>query len=49
MLAIRFNKVTVAMQSVDIRRGADKSLAFPISNFIFAAQPKEFFLDGLKK
>jgi hypothetical protein len=24
-----------------------KSLAFPI--FIFAAQPKEFFLDGLKK
>jgi hypothetical protein len=30
-----------------IRRGADKSLAFPI--FLFAAQPKEFFLDGLKK
>jgi hypothetical protein len=30
-----------------IRRGADKSLAFPIS--LFAAQPKEFFLDGLKK
>jgi hypothetical protein len=30
-----------------IRRGADKSLAFPI--FRFAAQPKEFFLDGLKK
>jgi hypothetical protein len=29
------------------RRGADKSLAFPI--FLFAAQPKEFFLDGLKK
>jgi hypothetical protein len=27
--------------------GADKSLAFPI--FLFAAQPKEFFLDGLKK
>jgi hypothetical protein len=29
-----------------LRRGADKSLAFPI--FLFAAQPKEFFLDGLK-
>jgi hypothetical protein len=28
-----------------IRRGADKSLAFPI----FITQPKEFFLDGLKK
>jgi hypothetical protein len=26
--------------------GADKSLAFPI--FLFAAQPKEFFLGGLK-
>jgi hypothetical protein len=31
----------------DIRRGADKSLAFPIS--LFAPQPKEFFLDGLNK
>jgi hypothetical protein len=30
-----------------IRRGADKSLAFPI--FLFAAQPKQFFWDGLKK
>jgi hypothetical protein len=30
-----------------IRRDADKSLAFPI--FLFAAQPKEFFLDELKK
>jgi hypothetical protein len=30
-----------------LSRGADKSLAFPI--FLFAAQPKEFFLDGLKK
>jgi hypothetical protein len=27
--------------------GADKSLAFLI--FLFTAQPKEFFLDGLKK
>jgi hypothetical protein len=27
--------------------GADKSLAFPI--FLFAAQPKECFLDVLKK
>jgi hypothetical protein len=34
--------------SVDnIRSGADKSSAFPI--FLFAAQPKEFFLDGLNK
>jgi hypothetical protein len=30
-----------------IRSDARKSLAFPI--FLFAAQPKEFFLDGLKK
>jgi hypothetical protein len=30
-----------------LRRDADKSLAFPI--FLFAAQPKEFFLDGLMK
>jgi hypothetical protein len=33
-----------------VHRGADKSLAF--SSFTygwFAAQPKEFFLDGLKK
>jgi hypothetical protein len=30
-----------------VHRGADKSLAFPI--FLFAAQPKEFFLDGLRK
>jgi hypothetical protein len=28
-------------------RDADKSLALPI--FLFAAQPKEFFLDGLKE
>jgi hypothetical protein len=27
--------------------GTDKSLAFPV--FLFAAQPKVFFLDGLKK
>jgi hypothetical protein len=31
----------------NLLKGADKSLAFPI--FLFAAQPKEFFLDGLKK
>jgi hypothetical protein len=30
-----------------ICRGADKSLAFPV--FLFAAQRKEFFLDGLKE
>jgi hypothetical protein len=33
--------------SPSLRRGADKSLAFLI--ILFAAQPKEFFLDGLKK
>jgi hypothetical protein len=32
-----------------IRRGADKSLAFPVPIFVFAAQQKEFFLDGLNK
>jgi hypothetical protein len=32
---------------IEIRRGADNSLAIPIS--LFAAQPKEFFLVGLKK
>jgi hypothetical protein len=31
----------------DVRKGADKSLAFPI--FLFAPEPKEFLLDGLKK
>jgi hypothetical protein len=30
-----------------IRKGADKSLAVPI--YLFASQPKKFFLDGLKK
>jgi hypothetical protein len=33
--------------SEDICRGVDKSLAFPI--FLFTAEPKEFFLDGLKE
>jgi hypothetical protein len=32
-----------------ICRGADKSLAFLFPIFLFAAQPKEIFLDGLKK
>jgi hypothetical protein len=33
---------------LDLRsRGADKS--FDFSRFLFAAQPKEFFLDGLEK
>jgi hypothetical protein len=32
---------------MQISWGADKFLAFPI--YLFAAQPKEFFLDGLKK
>jgi hypothetical protein len=33
--------------SSSLRMGADKSLAFPI--FLFAAQPKECLLYGLKK
>jgi hypothetical protein len=32
---------------IDVCRGADKSLAFPIS--LLEAQPKEFFMNGLKK
>jgi hypothetical protein len=32
---------------MEIGRGAGKSLAFTI--FLFAAQPKEFSMDGLKK
>jgi hypothetical protein len=36
-------------QEPEVRKGADKSLAFPIPIFLFAAQPEEFFLDGLKK
>jgi hypothetical protein len=35
------------MKAVDVCRLSDKSLAFPI--FLFAEQPKEFFLGGLKK
>jgi hypothetical protein len=34
-------------KATGVRKGADKSLAFPV--FLFAAQPKEFFLDELKK
>jgi hypothetical protein len=30
-----------------IGKGADKSLAFPV--LLFAAQPKEFFLDVVKE
>jgi hypothetical protein len=37
----------LSIYGIDITYGADKSLAFPI--FLFAVQPKEFFLDGLKK
>jgi hypothetical protein len=42
-------KIVILLKRVNkiIRRGADKSLAFPI--FLFAEQPKELFLDGLKK
>jgi hypothetical protein len=45
-LAANSPLVTVR-RSQYVRRGADKSLAFLI--FSFAAQPQEFFLDGLKK
>jgi hypothetical protein len=41
------NCIENATSGKTICRGADKSLAFPI--FLFATQPKEFFLDGLKK
>jgi hypothetical protein len=42
LLIITFFKIPII-----IRKSADKSLAFLI--FLFAAQPKEFFLEGLKK
>jgi hypothetical protein len=32
-----------------LRRDDDKCLLFPFLIFLFAAQPKELFLDGLKK
>jgi hypothetical protein len=44
---MRFVVTLNALLFLSKRRGAEKSLAFPI--FLFAAQPKEFFLDGLKK
>jgi hypothetical protein len=47
---VRLKHIVLSNGSVNtivIRRGADKSLAFPI--FLFAAQPKGFFLGGLKK
>jgi hypothetical protein len=37
----------IYLTMLSVHRSADKSLAFPI--FLFAAQLKEFFLDGLKK
>jgi hypothetical protein len=40
-------KLCIPVEVLRIGRAADKSLAFLIS--LFAAQPKEFFLDGLKK
>jgi hypothetical protein len=40
---------SVNMSQMDIRRGADKFLAFLICFFLFAAQLKQFFLYGLKK
>jgi hypothetical protein len=39
---------TSKVEEASIRRGADKSLAFPIF-FLFPTQSKEFFLDALKK
>jgi hypothetical protein len=41
------NKQGTSKTRLWISGGADKSLAFPI--FLFSTQPKEFFLDGLKK
>jgi hypothetical protein len=40
-------QLSIHYDPIYVRRGADKSLAFPI--LLFAAQQKEFFLDGLKK
>jgi hypothetical protein len=34
------------LRQFSLRQGANKSLAFPI--FLLAAQPKKFFLGGLK-
>jgi hypothetical protein len=45
VLILKQNQVCLFAQL--LRKGADKSLALPI--FQFAAQPKEFVLDGLKK
>jgi hypothetical protein len=47
MLPLTNTDMGLKFGRLGIRRGADKSLAFPI--FLFGAQPKEFFLDGLKK
>jgi hypothetical protein len=43
----KFPVLQKKVKCLALRRGADKSLAFPI--VIFAAQPKELFLDRLKK
>jgi hypothetical protein len=45
MRSVYWNKIFKALWLLP--RAANKSLAFPIS--LFAAQPKDFFLDGLKK
>jgi hypothetical protein len=44
--APRYCPVVFLVELHYIRRGADKSLASPI--FLFAAQPQEFFLDGIE-
>jgi hypothetical protein len=42
-----FFSLSSALSKNIVHRGADKTLAFPIS--LFASQPKECFLVGLKK
>jgi hypothetical protein len=46
-MPIIFIIIINSKESEDVGRGTDKSLAFPI--FLFVGQPKEFFLEGLKK
>jgi hypothetical protein len=37
------------MTTMNVRRGAEKSLAFPIYYFPVSSTTKKFFLSGLKK
>jgi hypothetical protein len=41
--------IKIPAKELTLRRGADKSLAFPISYFPICSTTKRFFLDELKK